>query len=102
RSTGSLESWVGYLDRRLQDGASVEALEAEQGAGEGGAIGRFVRAYLLARKLAKLEGASAERAEDQAIALLRGAWSQLKDQPEAVSVLGSVLHERFLHTRDRE
>ena len=108
RRVGSLESWAGYLDQRMREGATVEALEVQYDAlpprGDGdktGPVGRFVRAYLLARKLPKLEGEAAARAGDQAVALLRGAWSQLKDKPEAVSVMGSVLHERFLHTQDR-
>jgi Tol biopolymer transport system component len=130
RRVGSLESWAGYIDQRLKEGAKVEELEAEYGVpgddkggkkgnpktnggapngavktdgstDKNGPVGRFVRAYLLARKLPKLAGAEATRASDQAVALLRGAWSQLKDKPEAVSVMGSVLHERFLHTQDR-
>ena len=102
RAVGSLESWSGYLDRRLHEGATVEALEAEPAVREAaGPVGRFVGAYLLARKLPKMKDDEAARASDRATALLDGAWAQLKDQPEAVAVLGAVLHERFLHTGDR-
>jgi hypothetical protein len=104
RKVGSLESWAGYLDRRVRDGAQIETLEAEHAAESGdknGPVARFVRAYLLARKLPKLEGKPAEKAADEAITLIRGAWPQLKERVEAVSVLGAVWNERFLHTQDR-
>src|SRR4030095_12631749 len=32
---------------------------------------------------------------------VRSVWAQVKEQPEAVSVLGAVWHERYLHTKDR-
>ncbi len=101
--TGSLESWAGYLDRRLQEGAKIEDLEAEylQRSGDkDGPVYRFVCAYLLTRKLPKLTGIEATKAADRATAILRGGWAQLKDKPEAVSVLGSIEHERFLHGND--
>jgi hypothetical protein len=102
---GSLESWANYFDLAVKEGAKVEDLEAEYAAqhpGErDGSVGRFVRAYLTARRLPKLEGAQAERAVDETMSLIRGTWSQLKEQSEAVSVLGAVQHERFLHTHDR-
>jgi hypothetical protein len=104
RKVGSFEAWAGYIDRRLQDGADVVTLEKEyaaQGGDQEGPVGRFVRAYLIARKLPKLDGAVAERESERAITVLRGAWSQLKDKPEALAVMGAVLHERFLHTQDR-
>jgi hypothetical protein len=104
RKVGSLESWAGYLDRRVHDGAQIEALEAEydkESGDKNGPVARFVRAYLLARKLPRLEGKAATSAADDAIALIRGAWPQLKERVEAVSVLGAVWHERFLHTQDR-
>src|SRR3954466_6824141 len=31
RRVGSLESWAGYIDQRLKEGAKVEQLEAEYG-----------------------------------------------------------------------
>jgi tetratricopeptide (TPR) repeat protein len=104
RRVDSLESWAGYLDRRVREGATIEQLEAEyakESGGKNGPVARFVRAYMLARKLPKLEGKAGDKAAEEAVALIRGAWPQLKDRVEAVSVLGAVWHERFLRTGDR-
>ena len=106
RNVGSLESWTGYLDRRLHEGATVEQLEAElatEGHDQNGGAARYARAYLIARGLPELRHKEdAQRAADAALALLRGAWSELKEQPEAVALVGAVLHEQFLRSADHD
>ena len=62
-TTGSLEAHVGYVDLRLREGASAEAIRAEYArhSGERAApVSQFVHAYLLARELPSLKGAARE------------------------------------------
>lgn len=104
-NVGSLESWGGYIDRRLHEGATIAQLEADiakEGFDQDGGVARYVRAYLIARRLPKLGKDEANREADAALALIRGAWGQLKEQPEALALMGAVLHEKYLHSGNRE
>lgn len=104
KKVGSLESWTGYIDRRLSEDAKPEEVEADIAKWAGPPtkpVGRYARAYLIARRLPRMKGEEAEAAMKQGIALLRGGWSELNDKPEAVAVYGALLHERFLHNDDR-
>ena len=96
-TTGSLEAHIGYVDLRLQKGATPAEVRAEyEKRARNGAVGEFVGAYLLARELPSLTGAPRERAIDDAVAQLRRASTALRGKPEPQVVWGAVLHERFL------
>ena len=96
-TTGSLEAHIGYVDLRLQQGATLADVRAEYDKrARNGAVSEFVDAYLLARELPSLGGKPREKAIDDAIALLRRASIALRAKPEPQVVWGAVLHERYL------
>lgn len=104
RVTGSLETVVSSLELRLRSGASPAALAAErekQLAGAPKPLDRFVKAYLLARALPKLEGEEHARTVADALATLRASWKELKRSHVARALFGAILHEDFLRTGDR-
>ncbi|HEX8953547.1 MAG TPA: hypothetical protein VF945_16940, partial [Polyangia bacterium] len=101
--TGSLEAHIGYVDLRLEEGATPAELRAEYDRRSGAGatpVDEFVRAYLLARALPSLQGAPREHAIDEAIARLRAASPALRGKPEPQVVWGALLHERYLDDRD--
>lgn len=103
RRTRSLEAAIGWIDVRIQEGAAPGALVTELGAllGErpAPAFERFARAYLLGRGLDALDGEAHARAAKEAIALLRGAWAELKSKREAQALMGALLHDEYLRER---
>lgn len=114
RTTGSLESHMGYVDLRLREGASLDALEAEYKQQEPGAVrapaetaadatelaSRFMRAYLQSLKLPLLDDKEHEKAARQVSALLRQGGAALRRQAPARALLGTLMHERFQRTGD--
>lgn len=116
KTTGSLESHIGYVDLRLREGASLDALEAEykqQGASRADAAAaaaatddptelasRFMRAYLQSLRLPLLDDKEHEKAARQVSALLRQGGAALRRQAPARALLGTLMHERFQRSGD--
>jgi cellulose synthase operon protein C len=101
RETGSYEAVVGSIDMRLKAGQPPAAVEAAYAApGTAPALSRFVRAYVLARQLPKLEGDAHARAAAEALAALHASWSDLKAKRIAQALDGALLHEEYLRTGD--
>lgn len=114
RTTGSLESHIGYVDLRLREGATLDALEAEykqqaEGRSDSAAApapapapadatelaSRFMRAYLLSLRLPLLDDKEHEKASRQVSAFLRQGGAVLRRQAPARALLGTLMHERF-------
>jgi hypothetical protein len=99
--TGSLEAVVGAIDMRLrmeERPASIEARYDKRGTPE--ALGRFAKAYLIARQLPKLDGEAHAKAAAAAQAALDASWSELKEERVAQALFGALLHEEYLQTGD--
>ena len=101
RRTGSFEAVVESIVLRLRAGerpAAVQASFDAQGEGPGSPRARFVRAYLLSRKLGDLRGEEHAKAVAEARAELRAAWSALKTKPAVRALYGAIMHEDYLRT----
>jgi hypothetical protein len=99
--TGSLEAVVGVIDMRLKTGQAAAAIEARYDSREiPPARARFAKAYLLARRLPKLEGDAHAQAAAAALALLDASWSDLEQERMAQALFGALLHEEYLETVD--
>ncbi len=101
--TGSLESAVEAMSLRLRAGVSPEVVEKEvttTSTRMARPLAHFVKAYLTARQLPKLED---DHAHAQAVAAamkeLRTAWKELKNQRVARALAGAIQHEDFLRGR---
>lgn len=104
RRTGSLESAVESMSLRLRAGISPAVIEKEvttTSAKMARPLAHFVKAYLTARQLPKLED---DRAHAQAVAAavkeLRAAWPELKNQRAVRALYGAIQHEDFLRGHD--
>jgi tetratricopeptide (TPR) repeat protein len=98
--TGYLESAVESMVLRLRAGVSPEVVEKEvttTSARMARPLAHFVKAYLTARQLPKLED---DRAHAQAVAAavkeLRSSWQELKNQRAVHALYGAIHHEDFL------
>jgi cellulose synthase operon protein C len=99
--THSLEALVGSLDLSMWAGERHEAiadriLRTDQPAW----LKAFAQAYLQAHDLRTLTGDAHSRAVDAALALLRGAWADLRRQRLAQALVGAIRHEAYLETGD--
>jgi hypothetical protein len=102
--TGSLEAVVGAIDARLkldEPPARIEASYLKPATTPAQiALSAFARAYILARRLPKIDGDEHAKADADAMALLHASWSDLKSQRIAQALDGALLHEEYLRTGD--
>jgi hypothetical protein len=96
--TNSYEAVVGSIDMRLRLGEPAAAIRARYENPAKPALSRFAEAYLVARQLPKLDGASHQKVADEAIAGLRASWPELKKKRVAQALYGALLHEEYLRT----
>ncbi|WP_338867805.1 hypothetical protein [Myxococcus stipitatus] len=101
--TGSLESAVEAVNLRLRANVSPEVVEKEvitTSATMARPLTHFVKAYVMARQLPKLEDDKAHAlAVKAAVKELRSAWPELKNQRAVQALLGAIHHEDFLRSR---
>ncbi|WP_342380448.1 hypothetical protein NVS55_12600 [Myxococcus stipitatus] len=101
--TGSLESAVESVNLRLRAGVAPEVVEKEvttTSANMARPLAHFVKAYVMARQLPKLEDDQAHAlAVKAAVKELRSAWPELKNQRAVQALLGAIHHEDFLRSR---
>ncbi|AGC43814.1 hypothetical protein MYSTI_02498 [Myxococcus stipitatus DSM 14675] len=101
--TGSLESAVESVNLRLRAGVAPEVVEKEvttTSATMARPLTHFVKAYVMARQLPKLEDDKAHAlAVKAAVKELRSAWPELKNQRAVQALLGAIHHEDFLRSR---
>lgn len=99
--TGSLEAMAGAIDMGLKLQQPEAAIAARY---ERSNIpipyARFAKAYIIARRLPKLEGEAHAKAIDEAMAALRASWSELAEERAAQALFGSLRHEQYLVTGD--
>ncbi|ATB48599.1 hypothetical protein [Corallococcus macrosporus] len=101
--TGSLESAVEAMNLRLRAGVSPDAVAKEVTTTAPKMVKpltHFVRAYVTARQLSKLEGDAHAQGVASAMRELRSAWPELKNQRVVQALLGAIHHEDFLRNRD--
>jgi hypothetical protein len=96
------EAAVQSIDLRLREGKSPAAIETELDPGKraNSPLKRFIRAYLIARNLPRLQGDEHAESVAEARELLRGSWSELKDKGEVRALEGAIRFEEFLRTGD--
>ncbi|HYO69250.1 MAG TPA: hypothetical protein VEU33_24545, partial [Archangium sp.] len=98
--TGSLESAVESMSLRLRAGVSPEVVEKEvttTSAKMARPLAHFVKAYLMARQLPRLEDDNAHaKAVAAAVKELRSSWQELKNQRAVQALSGAIHHEDFL------
>jgi tetratricopeptide (TPR) repeat protein len=97
--TGSLESAIESMSLRLRAGVSPEVVEKEvttTSASMARPLAHFVRAYLTARQLPKLDDRAHAQAVAAAVKELRSSWQELKNQRAARALYGAIQHEDFL------
>ncbi|RKH17151.1 hypothetical protein D7X74_13310 [Corallococcus sp. CA047B] len=103
KRTGSLESAVESMSLRLRAGVSPEVVEKEVFTTSTKwrvPLTHFVKAYLTARQLPKLEDGAHAQAVAAAVKELRTSWPELKNQYAARALYGAIQHEDFLRGRD--
>ncbi|MFL5346531.1 MAG: hypothetical protein ACJ8AT_17265 [Hyalangium sp.] len=103
RRTGSLESAVESMSLRLRAGVTPEVVEKEvttTSAKMAKPLGHFVKAYLTARQLPKLDERAHAEAVAAAVKELRASWHELKNQRAAQALYGAIQHEDFLRSHD--
>ncbi|WIG97816.1 hypothetical protein [Myxococcus sp. SDU36] len=101
--TGSLESAVEAMNLRLRAGVSPDVVEKEvttTAPNRAKPLAHFVKAYVTARQLSKLEGDAHAQAVTSAMRELRAAWPELKNQRVVQALMGAIHHEDFLRNRD--
>nr|WP_255207650.1 MULTISPECIES: hypothetical protein [unclassified Myxococcus] len=101
--TGSLESAVEAMNLRLRAGVSPDVVEKEvttTAPNRAKPLAHFVKAYVTARQLSRLEGDAHAQAVTSARRELRAAWPELKNQRVVQALLGAIHHEDFLRNRD--
>jgi hypothetical protein len=97
--TGSLEALVGSIDTRLRLGERAETIEAQiRKPRTPLSMLRFAQAYLIARRLPKLDGEAHANAAASALAALSASWSELEAERMAQALFGALLHEEYLQT----
>ena len=99
--THSLKALVGSIDLSMWAGESHGAiadriLRTDQPAW----LKAFAQAYLQAHELRDLTGDAHARAVESALAHLRGAWADLRQQRMAEALAGAILHEAYVETGD--
>ncbi|QRN95861.1 PD40 domain-containing protein [Archangium violaceum] len=100
--TGSLESAVESMSLRLRAGVSPEVVEKEvttTSASMARPLAHFVKAYLTARQLPKLDDRAHAQAVAAAVKELRASWQELKNQRAVHALYGAIQHEDFLRGR---
>ncbi|WNG53883.1 hypothetical protein F0U59_03075 [Archangium gephyra] len=101
--TGSLESAIESMNLRLRAGVSPEVVEKEVTTTSpkmARPLAHFVKAYLTARQLPKLEDDGAHaNAVASAVKELRASWPELKNQRAVHALSGAIHHEDFLRGR---
>lgn len=103
RRTGSLESAVESMNLRLRAGVSPEVVEKEvttTSAKMKQPLAHFVKAYVTARQLSKLDDKAHAQAVEAAVKELRASWTELKNQRAVQALYGAIQHEDFLRGRD--
>ncbi|HEX4351283.1 MAG TPA: hypothetical protein VHZ95_00190, partial [Polyangiales bacterium] len=99
--TGSLEAIVGAIDMALNLGEPAPAIEARyDGPSVPVALANFAKAYLIARRLPKLEGSAHATAAKAALKAIHDSWSELEEERLAQALFGALLHEEYLQTGD--
>ncbi|MFL5357770.1 hypothetical protein [Archangium sp.] len=101
--TGSLESAVESMSLRLRADVSPEVVEKEvttTSARMARPLAHFVKAYLTARQLPKLEDRAHAQAVAAAVKELRASWQELKNQRAVHALYGAIQHEDFLRGHD--
>lgn len=102
RRTGSLESAVESISLRLRAGITPAIIEQEvttTAPGMAGPMTRFVKAYVIARRLSRIDDDKAHaKAVNTAVAELRAAWPQLKNRREARALQGAIWHEDYVRS----
>jgi hypothetical protein len=99
--TGSLEAVVGAIEMRLKLGETPAQIEAYcNKPGTPPARARFAKAYLIARRLPKLEGAAHQKAAAAALEALAASWEDLEEERLGQALFGALLHEEYLQTED--
>ncbi|WP_163867474.1 PD40 domain-containing protein [Myxococcus eversor] len=103
KRTGFLESAVESVSLRLRADVSPEVVEKEvttTSASMARPLAHFVKAYLMARQLPKLDDDKAHALMVKAaVAELRLSWPELKNQRAVQALLGAIHHEDFLRSR---
>ena len=101
--TGSLETAVEAINLRLKAGEAPEQIEKEVTTREKSKavpLAHFVKAYVTARQLPKLEADAHAKAVTAAVSELKASWPELKDQRAVQALYGAILHEDFLRSGD--
>jgi hypothetical protein len=99
--TGSLEAVVGAIDMRLRLDEPAETIEGRYDRqGTPRALAAFAKAYLIARRLPRLDAEAHAKAAKKALALLDAAWSELNEERLGQALFGALLHEEYLQTGD--
>jgi len=99
--THSLKALVGSIDLSMWAGESHEAIaDRIRRTDQPAWLKAFAQAYLQAHELRNLTGDAHARAVESALALLRGAWADLRQQRMAEALAGAILHEAYLETGD--
>ncbi|MCP3166409.1 hypothetical protein [Myxococcus qinghaiensis] len=102
KRTGFLESAVESVSLRLRADVSPEVVEKEvitTSASMARPLAHFVKAYLMARQLPKLDDKAHALTVKAAVAELRLSWPELKNQRAVQALLGAIHHEDFLRSR---
>ncbi|MFY2558363.1 TolB family protein, partial [Corallococcus terminator] len=103
KRTGFLESAVESVNLRLRADVSPEVVEKEvttTSSSMAKPLAHFVKAYVMARQLPKLEDDKAHAlAVKAAVQELRKSWPELKNQRAVQALLGAIHHEDFLRSR---
>jgi tetratricopeptide (TPR) repeat protein len=101
--TGSLESAVESMNLRLRADVPPEVVVKEVTTTSkkmARPLAHFVKAYVTARQLNKLDDRAHAQAVVSAVKELRAAWPELKNQREAHALFGAIQHEDFLRGHD--
>ncbi|TQF16786.1 hypothetical protein FJV41_06420 [Myxococcus llanfairpwllgwyngyllgogerychwyrndrobwllllantysiliogogogochensis] len=102
KRTGFLESAVESVSLRLRADVSPEVVEKEvttTSPSMARPLTHFVKAYVMARQLPKLDDKAHSLAVKAAVQELRMAWPELKNQRAVQALLGAIHHEDFLRSR---
>jgi hypothetical protein len=101
KHTHSLEALIGWIDLGRWAGERPEVISDQVVHMDQPAwLKAFGQAYIQAHELRNLTGDAHARAVDQALALLRGAWADLRRQRFAQALAGAIHHEAYLVTGD--
>jgi tetratricopeptide (TPR) repeat protein len=101
--TGSLESAVESMNLRLRADVPPEVVIKEVTTTSkrmARPLAHFVKAYVTARQLHKLDDRAHAQAVEAAVKELRAAWPELKNQREVHALYGAIQHEDFLRGHD--